>query len=203
MMNKKWILLALVFFYSNSAMALEIFFNDVKVTGLRDQVFQNCTVKFDGNGNVYVTAKGYTVKVVQQSAPIEDSKNTKETQSLPAVAHKYYLVSILQEAAKTQYDVDVFINDKWVKKIHDQDPQVVLEVTQYLRPGKNDIQFVGTKKLGDKKRLSTAASDFLRVLIGQGLAAGDTVNITATLADFIASADKTESLGKRVEIDIK
>ena len=68
---------------STDAWAVEVFFNGVRVSGLKNQTFRNCGVRFDGNGNVYISAKGYSVKRVDQSG------GSKTAPTSPGVSKQY------------------------------------------------------------------------------------------------------------------
>ena len=39
-----------------------------------------------------------------------------------------------KDGAATQYEVDVFVNGKWLRKIKAGEPQVALEITKNLHP---------------------------------------------------------------------
>ena len=81
--------------------------------------------------------------------------------------------------------------------------QVIADITSKLTPGKNVVHFAATKNFGGKSRLSTAASDFIQVFVGVGNRGGGTVNITATLVDFKATAATTNNYGKERTIEIQ
>lgn len=183
-----------ILIFSFQANATEIFFNGVRVTGLKEQTFEGCTVRFDKKGNVHITAKGYSVKNAEESA--DKGKKTENN-----LTKKYFLVTAGKNAENAQFDVDVFINGKWIRKVRSSEGQVVAEVTKYLKKGKNSVSFSAIKNLNGKPRLATDASTYLRVLIGMGTKGGATVNIEQTLADFRATADKTENYGKSATVN--
>jgi hypothetical protein len=171
-----------------TASAVEIFINGVKATGLKSQSLQNCSVRFDESGNVHITAANYKIHRVEGGG----------SSSATNVKRQYFLVSMFGRQGYAQYDVDVYLNGKWIRKVRNSEGQVIHEVTNLMTPGRKVVvNFAATKNLGEGKgRLSTSSSDFLRVVIGVGSAGGGTVNITSTLADFRATADKTGSFGQ-------
>jgi hypothetical protein len=172
---------------SGSAGAFEIYMNGVKVSGLKGQTFQGCTVRFDENGHVHITAPGYKVERVD-----DGGKSTP-----PKSGSKYFLVSWPSKPqGYAQYDVDVYINGKWLRKIRNHEGQVIQEISRQISPGKVVVYFAATKS--SDKRLSSAAAHQTRVIIGTGTAGGGTVNITTTLAEFTVSADKTANFGREV-----
>ena len=105
----------------------------------------------------------------------------------------YFLVAQTNKPGHVQYDVDVYINRTWIRKIRSRDSQVVFKVNRYLKVGKNVVNFAATKNFGNTARLSNSPSDFIRILIGTGTKGGGTVNITEGLVDFRVSADKSAS----------
>lgn len=182
------------------ARAAEIYFNGVRVTGLRSQKFHGCTVRFDAKGNIHITAKGYTVKTVEQAG--QGGSKAKKTTPKAALAHRYYLVSAGKQPKSAQYDVDVFANGKWIRKIRSSEGQVVIEIGKHLKKGRNLINFTATKNYGGKPRASTSAEHYLRVLVGIGTTGGGTVSISKTLADFRAPASKMANFGQAIAIQV-
>jgi len=178
------------------AEAAEVYFNGVRVTGLRSQSFKNCLVRFDAKGNVYISAKGYTVRTVDQASSKAGIKRGKLTK-------RYFLVSAGSSSKSVQYDVDVFINGKWVRKIRSSEGQVVAEVTGHLIRGNNRINFSATKNYGGKPRASSSSGAYLRVLLGSGNQGGGTVNITRTLVDFRTPANRTDNCSKAVNVVVQ
>jgi hypothetical protein len=189
-------LLVLAMGLSRNALAVEVFFNGVRVSGLKNQSFKNCGVRFDGDGSVHITAKGYSVKRVDQTGGGQAAAKT------PGVSKQYYLYAKSSKPGFVQYDIDVYINGKWVKKIRNAERQVVLDISRKLRKGKNVIHFAATKNYGGKGRLSTSAADEVKVFIGLGSKGGGTVNITTTLADFKANANSTKNFGREQTITV-
>ena len=111
-------------------------------------------------------------------------------------ALKYFLVSQNTRPGSVQFDVDVYINRRWVRKVRNRDSQLVFAVNRYLKPGKNTVHFAATKNYDGKARLSSSAADYIRIIIGTGTRGGGTVNITESLLEFKASADKTKNFNK-------
>ena len=89
---------------SAHAGAVEVYFNGTRVTGLKSQSFDNCSVRFDASGNVHVTAKGYKVKRLTE--PGKGGAPPKATSP-----KQYFIYSEARRPGYAQYDVDVYIND--------------------------------------------------------------------------------------------
>jgi len=191
------LILALLASTGSEAGAVEVFFNGVRVTGLKDQTFQGCTVQFDSSGQVHITAQGYTVKQVEAADSGEATRSARRgSEPQPAAPQKrYFLVSAFAKQGFAQFDVDVYLNGKWLRKVRNSEGQVILDITDKLRPGKTLVQFAATKNLGGGPRLASSAEHYLKVLVGEGTAGGGTVAITRTLVEFSATADKTSSHG--------
>ncbi|PIE65856.1 MAG: hypothetical protein CSA24_01795 [Deltaproteobacteria bacterium] len=119
-----------------------------------------------------------------------------------ALSKRYYLVSAGQQPKSAQYDVDVFINGTWIRKVRSSEAQVVVEIGQHLKKGRNLIHFTATKNYGGKPRASTSAARYLRVLVGVGTTGGGTVSISKALADFRAPASKVANFGQAIAIQV-
>jgi hypothetical protein len=52
----------IIAFYASMAFGLDIYLNDVLITGVRDQEFENATVRLDSEGNVRIHAPQYRVE---------------------------------------------------------------------------------------------------------------------------------------------
>ena len=111
-------------------------------------------------------------------------------------ALKYFLVSQNTRPGYVQYDVNVYINRRWVRKIRNRDSQVVFEINRYLKPGKNTVHFAASKNLDGKAKISNSAADYIRIIIGTGTQGGGTVNITESLLEFKASASQSASFNE-------
>jgi hypothetical protein len=180
--------------------------NGVPIDGARDQRFENATVVIDAEGDVHVTAKGYAVKggapaasgtgaaaspaaAAGAAAPAASSQDPRPTR-------RYFLATEQSQPDGTQYDVEVFINAHWIRVLRSADPQVVMELTRYLRPGANTITLAATKRLAGVARRSTSREVTLRVVIGEGNVSGDRVTMDAPLVVMTRTAaeldDRTE-----------
>jgi len=177
--------------------AAEVYFNGVPVTGLKNQSFENCKVRFDDTGNVHITAKGYSVKRLEQP-----SGGNSKTSTPGRITKRYFLYSRASRPGYAQYDVDVYVNGKWVRKVRNSESQVVMDITTKLQPGKNVFQFAATKNYRGKSRLSTASADHIEVYVGAGNKGGGTVNITDTLARFKATGATTANFGQEQTVNV-
>ena len=110
------------------------------------------------------------------------------------VTRRYFLVTE-HTPPGTQYDLAIFINAQWIREVKASEPQVVMEVTKYLRPGPNKITLSATKRIAGE-RLAYGSDVKLRVVIGEGNVGGGHVMIDAPLVETARTAadveDRTE-----------
>jgi hypothetical protein len=178
------ILVALVASHAfGDAEARKVFLNGVEVGDLREQSFETCSVRFDAQGNVHITAHGYKVEAqVAQPAP----------PPAPRFQKKYFLyVERTGPLGLSQYDVDVFLNQRFVKRFRADGNDNLLELTTQLVPGSNLVQLVARKNLEGGRR-SADPSHAIRVTLGEGSLAGQSVMIEQKLFEFSASAAEVE-----------
>ncbi len=199
------------------AEARKVFLNGVEVEGLANQSFGSCEVKFDADGNVWIQAKGYAVKVgaagaspatmTPAPAPVASmptptgGATTPAGSTSPALAtstttdgklsKRYWIVATQPRVGAAQYDVDVFLNGKFLRKVRSKDAQTVVEITARLAPGRNVIHLAAQKSYTGGKRFSASPDDTFTVIIGEGAMGKGTVTITNPLARMVRSAAET------------
>lgn len=191
-----------------------VYLNNVKIDGLTNQTFVNCTVFIDAHGDVYLTAKGYAVERVEKTP---EGRVTSQTTSVPTsptakvvssttqssasgapprpdhLTKRYYLVTMQSRVGATQLVIDVFVNGSLVRQVSARDEQTVEDLTGRLRPGPNRITLVPHRVLGPNGRISSSPSDWFQVVIGEGLLAGGKVSIDNVLVDWKrTAADETD-----------
>lgn len=169
------------------AMAKSVFLNGVNIDGVTGQKFENVSVEIDGNGNVLITAQGYAVQKMPEQVT-EDAS----TKSGGPVARRYFLVSETNAPGMTEFDIDIFVNSVWVKRISHEDGQSVTEITRHMQAGKNRVHFTSTK-VAKEMRKSTSPEHTLTVILGEGNMAGKNVTIENPLVEYKKSAADTET----------
>ncbi len=185
-----------------AAGAPSVTLNGVNIDGVAGQKFENCTVVIDERGNIHIEAKGYAVKGAAaeppRTSPPAGAPPTQPVRSTVAPAGKptrrYFLVTE-HTPPGTQYDLAIFINAQWIREVKASEPQLVMEITKYLRPGPNKVTLAATKRIvGD--RLAYGADVQLKVVIGEGNVGGDHVMIDVPLVETLRTAaeldDRTE-----------
>jgi len=184
-------LLALaVLFAAAPSHARSVFLNGVKIDGLNNQTFKRATVHIDARGDVYITAKGYSVKELgtRRAAPTAE-----------AASRQYWLVATETNPGKVQWDVDVHINGKRVARIKWNGGQVVTDISRYLVRGDNEILFRARRNLS-RARMSYSPADKLNIVIGPGAKQGKAVVIRDDLARLTLTAAQTEPVDRQVTV---
>jgi hypothetical protein len=178
--------------------------NGVSIDGVTGQRFENATVVIDAAGNVHIEAKGYAVKgsaadptaaapaAPPVAAPLA-SRPVASASGLPGrLARRYFLATEQSQPDGTQFDVEVFINASWIRVLRSADPQAVLEITRYLRPGTNKVTLACTKKLQGAERRYYTPDVTLKVVVGEGNVGGDHVMIDEPLVLMTRTAAEVD-----------
>jgi hypothetical protein len=171
------------------ASAREVFLNGIKLdtsVTIAPQTFPNCEVRVADNGDIYITAKGFKLE------PRAKGDAPPVTAPAPTTLQgRYWLISKQPRKGMAQYEVDVFVNGKFVKKVRSADDPVILEVTKWVRPGENKVQLVAKKTITDK-RLSSSPTDTLDIVLGEGSVNGGTISITRPVVQYKRTAHETQ-----------
>lgn len=194
--REKLVLIAIIVLAASSALAGSIYLNGTRIDGVTNQKFEKCTVTIDAEGNVRIEAPGYAVQG-QGSA----GQATTNTQAATA-SKRYWLIKEENYPGKTQYDVDIYINSVWFKRIHSDDEQVVQEITKYLRPGPNVIHFAATKNIGNQRK-SFSKQVYMKIIIGEGNIGGSNVMIENPLVQYTRTANETQNFNDEFTIDVQ
>jgi hypothetical protein len=208
---------------SPAAAAAAVYLNGVNIDGVTGQRFDNCTVVIDDRGNVRIEAKGYAVKVDGGDEPARTATppptGTVGTPPGPAgaggsagpvyaappgarLARRYFLVAEQSVADGTQYEVDVFINAQWIRKIQGTDAQLPIEVTKYLRPGSNKVFLAAKKSIAGDRRYYTR-DVWMKVVIGEGNVGGDHVMIDAPLVELTRTAADMDDRNEEYAVEAR
>jgi len=192
--------------------------NGVNIDGVTGQKFENATVTIDAEGNVHIEAKGYAARPSDGSAPaalpaggaaaVAGAAGAAVASARPAgepgrLSRRYFLATEQSLPDGTQYDVEVFINASWIRVIRSADPQVVVEITRYLRPGQNKVTLACTKKLQGVERRSYARDVTMKVVVGEGNVGGDHVMIDDPLVLMTRTAAETDDKVEEFTIEAR
>jgi hypothetical protein len=174
---------ALIFLllYSGTVLAGSVYLNGVKIDGVTNQKFEKVTVRIDEKGNVLIEAPGYAVKQVEGQA-------TEPAPTGGFIAKHYFLVTEQNVIGMTEYDIDLYINSKWIRKLKSSEDQIVTDITKNLVAGKNQVMFIA-KKVAPDARKSLSKEHFFRIIIGEGTMSGDHVLIDNPVVKFERTAN--------------
>ncbi|MCX7944262.1 MAG: hypothetical protein N2746_07130 [Deltaproteobacteria bacterium] len=190
-MFRKAIVFMLVLIFSMALSAGSIYLNGVKIDGVRDQEFKSVNVKIDKDGNIHISAPGYIVKTGDEQSQKASSPVTQ--------AKSYFLVTQISTNGRGGYDIDLFINGNWIRKISNKDEQIVMDLTKHLQSGKNTIRLTGVKsKDSVADPLSTG---FTEVIVGEGTAGKNNVVIDKPLINYKFFAKDANPIIKDFEIE--
>ncbi len=155
---------------------VEVFLNGVQITGVRDQVIEKAKVVLDSNGNVHIEAPDYKVREVS------DGGTPAEATEASTLQKQYFVVTEVSRTNATGYQVQLIVNNKFIKTISEV-PQYVVELHKYLKPGENSVSFRAIRPKG--KKGSGSAEDHFNLIIGEGrTGAGGELVIDEVLGEF-------------------
>lgn len=172
-----------------------VFLNGVNIDGVTNQKFENVTVTIDEKGNVLIQAKGYEIQ-----APATATKPPPSAAAAGPVSKRYFLVSETAGLGLAQYDVDVFVNSTWIKRVSSNDPQAVVEISRWLKKGKNTVHFAATKVMGAERK-SSSPSHYLKIYIGEGNIGGNNVMIDNALIEYKRDASEVGNFADELAIE--
>jgi hypothetical protein len=103
------------------------------------------------------------------------------------ITQRYWLVTEQTVPGMAEYDIDVFVNSKWLRKLRGNDDQVVSDITNHLQPGANKVTLMARKVVAGSRR-SNSPQHVFRVIIGEGNEGGGNVMIDNPLIRFQKTA---------------
>jgi hypothetical protein len=153
--------------WSVPALAFDVFLNGIKVTHLKGADLRNCSVKFDGDGNIHIISPGYNVITDKDGNPrvtgTSDFKGGGASSSATGALKSRYVL-VFRPHAKVSYSYEIYVNDKLFKKIAADQSAFTVELTQDLRLGNNSLRVIAKPTGGASGSETDTAS--LQVLKG-------------------------------------
>jgi hypothetical protein len=153
----------------------KIFLNGVDLgdVDVRNQKFQGCMVRFDAQGNLHITVKGF--KIAKKEAPGGKGSGTvrRATSSgIPVTRRsdgRYFVVSKVSSGKPVPFNVWVYINGRAVRRIGPDSGMTAVDVTSWVKNGDNKIQFVAKHdvKIAGKQH-SYSPTHKMEIVLGQG-----------------------------------
>lgn len=175
----------------SAAAGPSITLNGVAIDGATSQRIENATVVIDAQGNLHIEARGYAVHAAGERPAGTPPAAGETGAAAPAALTRRYFLATEHAPPGTQYDLAIFINAQWIREVKASEPQVVMEITRYLRPGPNKLVLAPTKRV-QGERLSTSPQVALKVVVGEGNVGGDHVMIDNPLVEMTRTAADVE-----------
>lgn len=185
-----------------SAMAGGVFLNGVRIDGVRDQVFEGATVRIDSEGNVHIDAPKYRVTGASASLDPATAPRARTNGETARLSRRYFIVTQQTRPGATQYDIDVYVNARWIRKLRGDEPQVIADITEHLVPGSNRVLLTAVKSLEGGRR-SHSPEHVFRVVIGEGDMGGNRVMIERPLIQFERNASDVEDVSREFDLDAR
>jgi hypothetical protein len=180
-------LASLLMLVAPSAQAASVYLNGVNIDGASNQQFDGAKVRLDEKGNVHIDAPGYAVKAVE--APV--SPPPSSVVGPARLTRRYFMLTQQAAPGMAEYEVDVFINSKWIRKVPPDDNQQPLEITRYLVPGRNNVLLMA-KKVMRGTRKSYSPTHEMKIIVGEGNVGGDHLMMDTPLITFSRTAADTQ-----------
>jgi hypothetical protein len=180
---------ALAFLLALPAAAAGLFVNGVQADGIRNTAFQNCDVRIDEAGNIHITAKGYSVAAVGAVTPSAavPAATAPAAPSQGALTRRYFLVGLAGRPGESQWEIDVFVNAKFVRKITDREAQTTIEVTKYMNVGRNTVHVQAARVMPLGPR-SSSPQAFVEVVVGEGNHSGGALLVSNPIVRYRKTA---------------
>lgn len=225
-MRPSLLVVAAIVCWTAPALAQDVFLNGVRITGVKNQDFDNASVRIDSQGNIRILAPHYTVKrqdstnrgpggvtkITSTSPPstprpptIAAQRPATKTSSPPAgggsgLSRRYWLVAEVSSPGMVQYRIEVRINGRLVRSFSDAEVPTPMEVTEHLRPGSNAVR-VTAEKITEGGRRSESSRHWLRVVVADGHIEGTAVVIDRPGAIFTRNAAQTDRASREFTLN--
>ncbi|AKJ04920.1 hypothetical protein ATI61_10114 [Archangium gephyra] len=108
------------------------------------------------------------------------------------ITRRYWLVTEQSAVGMSEYDIDLYVNSRWVRKLRNGEDQVIAEITRELQPGKNTVLLMA-HKVASSSRRSESPQHVFKVIIGEGNEGGGNVMIDNPLIRFQRTAAETDN----------
>ncbi|ADO72786.1 hypothetical protein [Stigmatella aurantiaca] len=192
------------------ASAKSVYLNGVRIDGVTQQKFEKATVRIDEKGDIYIDAPGYAARVVTPPPTVAPASTppgpppaagappaaaAPVAEAPPRLTQRYFLVTAQGVPGMAEYDIDVYINSKWIRKLRGSEEQVIQDVTRNLQPGKNTILLTAHKTSAGERK-SYSPQHYFKVIIGEGNVGGDNVMIDNPIIQFQRTAADTQDVSE-------
>jgi hypothetical protein len=195
---------SLLFTWAVEAEARSVYLNGVDISSVRDMTFKNAEVTIDKDGTVRITAPRYEVQVKEDAAKEGAAqptgaaafKNDKGGPN-PALSKRYYLVTQPSAKHAGRHTFTVTVNGTKRRVIKAGAPQLIIEISKWLKKGTNEIIIVAKRPPADT---STGSSSQTSLLIGVGHEENKIVKIDAIEARVTARDSELSDKKKQFQL---
>jgi hypothetical protein len=188
-----------VFLVAPLASARNIYLNGVDIGDLRRQTFKEATVYIDEYGDVHIDSSRYKVEVVDEDGKPGGAASAVNEADVaganPQLRQRYFLVTNPSAGGRAQYDVVLKVNGVQRRVVKAADPELIIEVSAWFKPGPNTIELVATKNMRGG-RASTSPDDAARIVLGAGHEEGKIVKVDVVNVDFKCDATQLDDIKK-------
>jgi hypothetical protein len=180
-----------------AALAVEVFLNGTKITGLGDQVIEKATVTLDKAGNVHISAPEYKVRELgaESAAPAPQP-------AAPRLQRKYFVIADVSQPHATAYSVQLIVNNRFVRTFDDSIPQSIIELNEHLQAGANTVSFRGLRPEG-KRAQGQGPEALLTILVGAGKTEGGQLIIEDVIGELKIAASSQGEVTKSFDLSAK
>ncbi|HOX41993.1 MAG TPA: hypothetical protein PK668_00260 [Myxococcota bacterium] len=188
-----------VLLWGGTALAVEIFLNGVKITGLSDQRIEKATVTLDKAGNVHISAPEYKVREVGgEAAPAAVAPAPAVSKS--NLGRQYFVITDAPRTNLSGYEVQLMVNSRFVRTFDDSIPQTIIELNEHLQAGANTVSFLGKRPAG---KAVGAGADVFTILVGYGKTDGGQLVIEEVVGELKIPASAQGEVAKSFDFTAK
>ncbi len=165
---------------------------DVQVA---NYTFKGCTVRFDAQGNVYISAPNLNIK----TKPLRSSRGKvpvrKALNNVAKYGRTFFLVSrVIHQGNLVPYRFSVYVNGKRVAIIDPKGAMGVHKVTHLIRRGNNTIRV--SPEFRASAKITRSARDRFSIVLGAGKVDKGSVVIDNPVVNFERSGSETGKFTK-------
>jgi hypothetical protein len=137
----------MLLFWAVSALAGNIYFNDVLVDtkDLAGAEFEGVKITFDQRGQLFISAPGYVVEVVEKSSAVGVSSEPRGDFGSVSAGTWWLVVEDMGSSARS---VEVMVNGRVAAEVLSGEQGRALDLAPLLRPGANDMTFCQSEGQG-------------------------------------------------------
>lgn len=177
------------------AWATEIFLNGTRIPSLKNVELQNCTVKFDANGDLQIAAPGYRVEYNADG----EAKVVGQPERAAVARPKQRYALVYEPNPKVQFTFEVWLNNKLLRKIGLDSPRFMIDLGQELVAGGNQVRVIARPVEGAAGG-DEAAVTALRLYRGEVTADGTFRAKTPALIEVVRSAIDQQGMDRTFTI---